>query len=163
MDVPGEAYLFNLSLLAITFAAVSVLVMLMRQTMGGRLSNFDVHPDHYLYRSRICHRRRRDLAATDSRLRPSLDDVLAGSEWVCSGFVRIRYGDYSAPAIHNYWRRVTAVLDVCIYRALDQRLAVGRKCCSSTAARRGLVQSGPHDFAGNDHVGVRSPRRLACR
>ena len=38
-----EAYLFNLSLLAVTFAAVSVLVMLVRQTMGGKLSNFDIH------------------------------------------------------------------------------------------------------------------------
>ena len=43
MDLPGEAYLFNLSLVAMTFAAVSVLVMLMRQTMGGALSNYDVH------------------------------------------------------------------------------------------------------------------------
>ena len=43
MELTGEAYLFNLSLLAITFAAVSVLVMLMRQTMGGKLSNFDIH------------------------------------------------------------------------------------------------------------------------
>jgi hypothetical protein len=42
MDLPGETYLFNLSLLAITFAAVSVLVMLLRQTMGGKLSNFDI-------------------------------------------------------------------------------------------------------------------------
>jgi len=43
MDLPGEAYLFNLSLVAMTFAAVSVLVMLMRQTMGGALSNYDIH------------------------------------------------------------------------------------------------------------------------
>jgi hypothetical protein len=43
MDLPGEAYLFNLSLLAITFAAVSVFVMLLRQTMGGKLSNYDIH------------------------------------------------------------------------------------------------------------------------
>ena len=43
MDWPGEPYLFNLSLLAITFAAVSVLVMLVRQTMGGKLSNFDIY------------------------------------------------------------------------------------------------------------------------
>jgi hypothetical protein len=43
IDLPGEAYLFNLSLLAVTFAAVSVLVMLVRQTMGGKLSNFDIH------------------------------------------------------------------------------------------------------------------------
>ena len=43
MDLPGEAYLFNLSLLAITYAAVSALVMLLRQTMGGKISNFDIH------------------------------------------------------------------------------------------------------------------------
>lgn len=42
-ELHGEAYLFNLSLLAVTFAAVSVLVMLVRQTMGGKLSNFDIH------------------------------------------------------------------------------------------------------------------------
>ena len=42
-ELPGEAYLLNLSLLAVTFAAVSVLVMLVRQTMGGKLSNFDIH------------------------------------------------------------------------------------------------------------------------
>ena len=43
MDLPGEAYLFNLSMLAMTFAAVSVFVMLIRQTMGGKLSNYDIH------------------------------------------------------------------------------------------------------------------------
>lgn len=43
MELTGETYLFNLSLLALTFAAVSALVMLLRQTMGGRLSNFDVY------------------------------------------------------------------------------------------------------------------------
>jgi hypothetical protein len=42
MELAGSAYLFNLSLVAMTFAAVSVLVMLMRQTMGGKLSNFDI-------------------------------------------------------------------------------------------------------------------------
>lgn len=43
MELHGEVYLFNLSLLALTFAAVSALVMLLRQTMGGKLSNFDVY------------------------------------------------------------------------------------------------------------------------
>lgn len=43
MELPGFEYLFNLSLLAITFTAVSALVMLVRQTMGGKLSNFDVY------------------------------------------------------------------------------------------------------------------------
>ena len=35
MELPGETYLFNLSLIAVTFTAVSALVMLMRQTMGA--------------------------------------------------------------------------------------------------------------------------------
>ena len=42
MELVGSAYLFNLSLVAMTFAAVSALVMLVRQTMGGKLSNFDI-------------------------------------------------------------------------------------------------------------------------
>ena len=43
MGLPGELYLFNLSLLAISFSVVSALVTLLRQTMGGKLSNFDVY------------------------------------------------------------------------------------------------------------------------
>jgi hypothetical protein len=43
MELPGETFLFNLSLLAITFSAVSALVTLLRQTMGGKLSKFDVY------------------------------------------------------------------------------------------------------------------------
>lgn len=43
MELPGEGYLFNLSLITITFAAVSALVMLIRQSMGSGLSRFDVH------------------------------------------------------------------------------------------------------------------------
>jgi len=43
MELPGEAYLFNMSLLAMTFAAVSALVMLIRQSLGGDLSKFDIH------------------------------------------------------------------------------------------------------------------------
>ena len=42
-ELPGAIYLFNLSLLSVTFAVVSALVMLVRQTMGGRLTNFDVY------------------------------------------------------------------------------------------------------------------------
>jgi len=51
MELPVETFLFNLSLLAITFSAVSALVMLLRQTMGGKLSNFDV----YLVNSYVAH------------------------------------------------------------------------------------------------------------
>jgi hypothetical protein len=43
MELHGEVYLFNLSLLAITFAVVSAVVMLLRQVMGGSLSNFDIY------------------------------------------------------------------------------------------------------------------------
>ena len=43
MELPGETYLFNFSIIAITVTAVSALVMLLRQVMGGKLSNFDIH------------------------------------------------------------------------------------------------------------------------
>jgi hypothetical protein len=42
MDIPEANYLYNLSVLALTFAAISALVMLLRQTMGGKMSNFDI-------------------------------------------------------------------------------------------------------------------------
>jgi hypothetical protein len=42
-ELPGGPYLLNLSLVAVTVAVVSALVMLVRQTMGGKLSNFDVY------------------------------------------------------------------------------------------------------------------------
>jgi hypothetical protein len=43
MELPASAYLLNLSLIGITFAAVSALVMLLRQSMGGKITNFDVY------------------------------------------------------------------------------------------------------------------------
>jgi hypothetical protein len=43
MELQGWAYLFHLSGLGLSFAAVSVLVMLVRHSWGSRLSNFDVH------------------------------------------------------------------------------------------------------------------------
>lgn len=42
-ELEGAAFFYNLSVLAVTFAAVSALVMLVRQTLGGRLSPFDIH------------------------------------------------------------------------------------------------------------------------
>jgi hypothetical protein len=42
MELPGSTYLFNLSMVAMTFAAVSALVMIIRQTVGGKLSDFDI-------------------------------------------------------------------------------------------------------------------------
>ena len=43
IELPGAAYLYNLSLLAATVAVVSALVMVVRETMGGKLSKFDVY------------------------------------------------------------------------------------------------------------------------
>jgi hypothetical protein len=43
MEASGELYLFNLSIIAVSFAVVSALVMLMRHSMGGKLSAFDVY------------------------------------------------------------------------------------------------------------------------
>ena len=43
MESSGEIYLYNLSIVAVSFAVVSALVMLMRHSMGGKLSAFDVY------------------------------------------------------------------------------------------------------------------------
>ncbi|HZP20113.1 MAG TPA: hypothetical protein VFB16_07860 [Bauldia sp.] len=43
MDLHGVEYFYTLSLIAVTFAVVSALVMLLRQSMGGKLSNFDIY------------------------------------------------------------------------------------------------------------------------
>jgi len=43
MEMPEAPYLYNISLLGITFSAVSTLVMLLRQTMGGKVSNFGIY------------------------------------------------------------------------------------------------------------------------
>jgi len=42
-ELEGTGFLFNLSVLALTFAAVSALVMLVRQALGGKLSRFDIY------------------------------------------------------------------------------------------------------------------------
>jgi hypothetical protein len=42
-ELEGAAFFYNLSVLALTFAAVSALVMLVRQTLGGKLSGFDIY------------------------------------------------------------------------------------------------------------------------
>jgi hypothetical protein len=43
MELAGTAYLANLSVLGISFATVSTLVMLLRQVMGGTMSSFDIY------------------------------------------------------------------------------------------------------------------------
>jgi hypothetical protein len=42
-ELEGTTFFYNLSVLAVTFAAVSALVMLVRQTLGGKLSSFDIY------------------------------------------------------------------------------------------------------------------------
>ena len=68
IELPGAAYLYNLSLLAATVAVVSALVMVVRETMGGKLSKFDVYLlTTYIslgfHVARLCHRDFRDSAA----------------------------------------------------------------------------------------------------
>lgn len=43
MGLPNEAFLLTFSGLAVTFSAVSALVTMLRQTMGGKLSSFDIY------------------------------------------------------------------------------------------------------------------------
>jgi len=42
MELPGTTYLYNLSVLAMTFIGFSVIVLTLRQALGHKLSNFDV-------------------------------------------------------------------------------------------------------------------------
>jgi hypothetical protein len=43
MELPGAEYLYNLSILAVTFATVSALVTVVRQISGGSLTKVDIH------------------------------------------------------------------------------------------------------------------------
>lgn len=43
MGLPNEAFLLTFAGLAVTFSAVSALVTVMRQTMGGKLSGVDIY------------------------------------------------------------------------------------------------------------------------
>jgi cation transport ATPase len=42
MELPGTAYLYTLATLAMTFIGFSAIVMILRQTLGHKLSRFDV-------------------------------------------------------------------------------------------------------------------------
>jgi hypothetical protein len=42
MELPGTAYLFTMALLAITFIGFSAIVMQLRQTLHGKLSQLDL-------------------------------------------------------------------------------------------------------------------------
>jgi hypothetical protein len=42
MELPGSNYLYTLAMLAIGFASVSALIMILRQVMGGAMSKFDI-------------------------------------------------------------------------------------------------------------------------
>lgn len=42
MELPGSSYLYNLSLISVTFAGFAALIALFRQMVGGRLARYDV-------------------------------------------------------------------------------------------------------------------------
>lgn len=42
MELPGSSYLYTLALISITFAGFAALIAAFRQTIGGRLSDYDV-------------------------------------------------------------------------------------------------------------------------
>ena len=43
MELSGAGYLYNLSIVGITYAAVGALLMILRQGMGGKTSGFDAY------------------------------------------------------------------------------------------------------------------------
>ena len=42
MELPGTAYLYNLSMLAMTFTGFSVIVMILRQALGHTVVRYDL-------------------------------------------------------------------------------------------------------------------------
>jgi hypothetical protein len=43
VELRGAGYLYTLSLIGITFSTISALVALLRQALGGQMTNFDVY------------------------------------------------------------------------------------------------------------------------
>jgi hypothetical protein len=82
MEMPEAPFLYNVSLLGITFSAVSTLVMLLRQAMGGKVSNFDI----YLITSYVSVG---FLIAMDAVLPPMVFSFGCSAEtaWVVAGLV----------------------------------------------------------------------------
>ena len=46
MELPGSNYLYTISTLSITYAGFAALIVIFRQIIGGRVSNFDVYVIH---------------------------------------------------------------------------------------------------------------------
>jgi hypothetical protein len=42
MELPGSSYLYNLALISMTFGGFAVLIFVIRQTIGGRVSRYDI-------------------------------------------------------------------------------------------------------------------------
>lgn len=97
MEELGLVYLFNLSLLAMTFTAVSALVMLIRHTLGGKLHNFDV----YLITAYVSFGFAQAIAAILPPL-VALFDLPAAAHWaISSGLAAIILGSALASVIQR--------------------------------------------------------------
>lgn len=103
MEESGSIYLFNLSLIAITFTAVSALVMLIRHSLGGKLSNFDV----YLITSYISLGFAQALSAILPPLVALFELSPAGHWAISSGLAAILFGTTLANVMHK--RRLVSV------------------------------------------------------
>lgn len=98
MELPGEVYLFNLSILAITFSAVSALIALLRQAMVGKLSNFDV----FLVNAYVSHG---FVVAINSVLPPLLAHSGLSLPWVWTVASGIAAVFLSTDIANTMWQR----------------------------------------------------------
>ena len=76
MELPGTGYLYNLTLISVTFAGFAALIAVLRQMVGGRLTKYDA----YLIRSALL----RSLIVVVCALLPpllALFELSAGIIW----------------------------------------------------------------------------------
>jgi hypothetical protein len=131
MELPGELFLFNLSLLAITFSAVSALVTLLRHSMGGKLSNFDV----FLVNADVSH----GFVVAISSVLPPLVAQSRLSEplvWIIASgmaavFLGRGRGKHHAATRYSYQGSDALSNPDCVLPALVWRLAPACKRCAS--------------------------------
>jgi hypothetical protein len=82
MELPGTGYLYNLTLISVTFAGFAALIAAFRQTVGGHLTKHDA----FLIRSALM----RSLIVIVCALLPpllALFDIPASVNWRASSFI----------------------------------------------------------------------------
>jgi hypothetical protein len=158
MEIPGEVFLFNFSLLAITFSAVSAVVMLLRQTMGGKLSNFDV----FLVNAYVAHGFVLAIAAIlpplIAQFELPLNVVFVISSVIAALLMTLKSGNTMIQRKSITKKRYADFDGNFILSPMDYRIDSAFERSNSRLSRCCAFRAGTYDFFGHHNVGVRSPR-----